>query len=105
MRDAWREKQSRRVENAKAKREMIHGQVAKERHKEATTKVRRIKDLSVVKETQKQERRDNAIRHQEMLKSFLELEKSTRKDERPLQYADPRDTSAFGANISMFNEQ
>ena len=40
-----------------------------------------------------------------MLKSFLDLEKSQRKDERPLQYADVRDTSAFGANTSMLNEQ
>ena len=64
-----------------------------------SSKVERIRNLSVVKEQQKQQRRDNAIRHQEMLKSFLDTEKANRKDERPMQYAN---TSAFGpANDSI----
>ena len=63
---------------------MINNQVAKERYQEVNTKVKRIRDLSHIKESQKQERRCNAIRHQEMLKSFLETEKATRKDDRPL---------------------
>lgn len=89
MNEVWRHKQERRVENAKAKREMINSQVARERFVEVNTKVRRIRDLSNIKMSQKQERRDNAIRHQEMLKSFLDTEKAARKDDRPLQYADP----------------
>ena len=102
MRTAWREKQTRRVENAKAKRDMINNQVAKERFVEANTKIRRIRDLSCVKESQKAERRDNAIRHQEMLKSYLETEKANRKDDRPMQYATDANTSAFGANTSAY---
>ena len=39
-----------------------------------------------------------------MLKSFLDTEKATRKDDRPLQYADERDTSAFGPNTSMMGD-
>ena len=68
------------------------------------TKVKRIRDLSYIKESQKKERRENAIRHQEMLKSFLDTEKATRKDDRPLQYVDERDISAFGPNTSMLGD-
>jgi len=31
-----------------------------------------------------------------MLKSFLDEEKANRKDDRPMQYANDRSTSAFG---------
>lgn len=41
----------RRVENARAKREMINNKVAKERFQEANTKVKRIRDLSNIKES------------------------------------------------------
>ena len=37
-----------------------------------------------IKNAQNQERRENAIMHQEMLKNFLEEEKANRKDDRPL---------------------
>ena len=40
-----------------------------------------------------------------MLRSFLETEKATRKDDRPLQYVDERDISAFGPNTSMMGDQ
>ena len=76
--------------------------MAKERFQEASTKISRIRDLSQVKETQRAERRDNAIRHQEMLKSYLDTEKRERVDERPLQYATDANTSAFAGNTSIY---
>ena len=84
MREAWCAKQTRRVTNAKVKRELIDGQVSKERFTEANTKIKKIRDLSEIKESQIQERRENAIRHQEMLKNFLDNEKRNFKDDRPL---------------------
>ena len=42
---------------------MINNQIAKERYQEVNSKVKRIRDLSHIKESQKQERRSNAIRH------------------------------------------
>ena len=39
MKEAWKEKQFRRIENARAKREMIDNQIAKERHQEVVNKV------------------------------------------------------------------
>ena len=64
------------------------------------TKIRRIRDLSEIKGAQNAERRENAIRHQEMLKDFLDNEKAKKKDERPLQYAEDADTTAFCPNSS-----
>ena len=63
MKDAWREKQTRRVENARAKREMINNQIAKERHQEVANKVQRIRELSCVKESALRDRKQNALRH------------------------------------------
>ena len=95
MRDAQREKSMRRVQNAKAKREMLFGNKELVRHNEVKTKINRIRDLSSIKEAQKKQRVENAIRHQELLKSFLDGEKNAFIDERPLQYTEDRDTSAF----------
>lgn len=95
----------RRVANAAAKRDLINGQIAKERFTEVNTKIRRIRDLSEIKNAQNQERRENAIRHQEMLNNFLEEEKANKRDERPLQYAEDADTTAFCPNTSrMFRD-
>ena len=74
--------------------------MAKERFTEASSKIRRIRDISEIKDTQKAERRENAIRHQEMLKNFLDTEKRNKVDERPLQYADDENTTAFCPNTS-----
>ena len=58
-------------------------------------KVNRIRELSVLKEAEKAERRDNALRHQEMLAKFINDEKANRIDERPINYAEDANTSAF----------
>ena len=50
MREYWRTKQDRRVENAKAKREMIKQANEVSYFAEVAAKVNRIRDLSVVKE-------------------------------------------------------
>jgi len=100
IRDAMREKQARRIENARAKRNMINYQTSRERTAAVRAKVSRIRDLSAVKDTQKNERRANAMRHQEMLKNFLDAEKASRFDERPIQYGDGN--SVFGPNTSMY---
>lgn len=63
---------------------MIRTAQAVDNKQAVSTKVKRIRDLSVIKDQQKAERRENAIRHQEMLKSFLDDEKNNRKDERPI---------------------
>ena len=63
MKGAWHEKQHRRIENARAKREMINNQIARERHQEVANKVNRIRELSSVKETAIKERKQNALRH------------------------------------------
>ena len=57
MKDAWHEKQNRRIENAKAKREMINNQIAKERHQEVANKVNRIRELSSFKDAALKERK------------------------------------------------
>ena len=103
MRDAIIEKQKRRVENAKAKREMIRQARAVDNKSAVATKVNRIRDISVLKDQQKTERRENAIRHQEMLKSFLDEEKAHRMDERPIQYGESG--SAFGPNTSVMESR
>ena len=100
MREAWRAKQTRRVANAAAKRDLINGEISKERFIEANTKIRRIRELSEIKGAQNAERRENAIRHQEMLKNFLDTEKANKRDERPLQYTEDADTTAFCPNSS-----
>ena len=100
MQEAWRAKQTRRVANAAAKRDLINNEISKERFVEANTKIRRIRELSEIKDAQNAERRGNAIRHQEMLKNFLDTEKANKRDERPLQYAEDADTTAFAPNSS-----
>ena len=95
MKEAWREKQFRRVENARAKREMIDNQIAKERHQEVVNKVNRIRELSVVKDTAIRERKQNALRHQEILREFLAKEDANKVDERPLTHITDRSASAF----------
>ena len=74
---------------------MIDNQIAKERHQEVVTKVQRIRELSVVKDTALKERRQNALRHQEILREFLAKEESNKVDERPLSHVDDRSASAF----------
>ena len=95
MKDAWKEKQFRRIENARAKREMIDNQIAKERHQEVVNKVQRIRELSVVKDTAIKERRNNALRHQEILREFLAKEANNKVDERPLSHLDDRSASGY----------
>lgn len=98
------ERQRRRIENARAKREQQEYTTAAERYQSANRKVRRIRDLSSIKESQKKERRDNAIAHQEKLRNFLKMEQEARRDERPIQYAFDGDTSAFGQGYSSILE-
>ena len=95
MKEAWKEKQFRRIENARAKREMIDNQIAKERHQEVVNKVQRIRELSVVKDTAIKERRNNALRHQEILREFLAKENNNKVDERPLSHIDDRSASNY----------
>ena len=95
MKDAWKEKQFRRIENARAKREMIDNQIAKERHQEVVNKVQRIRELSVVKDTAIKERRNNALRHQEILREFLAKENNNKVDERPLSHIEDRSASGY----------
>ena len=89
MREASICKQQRRVENAQAKRTMIKTQQASDMSIAVRAKVAKIREINGVKVQQKQERKENALRHQEMLKDFLDKEKSERVDERPIAYANP----------------
>ena len=57
MAQARREKQRRRELNARAKREMINGEVRKERFVACVEKINRIKEVSAVRKEQIEGRR------------------------------------------------
>ena len=52
----------------------------------AKAKVAKIKAVSIAKSVEKQQRRENALKAQEALNTFLKEEKETKKDNRPISY-------------------
>ena len=71
MAKAKREKQFRREVNARAKKTIIETEKKSQRFHEVVEKVKKVRELSVIRKHQNDDRRIAALEHQERLREYI----------------------------------